>query len=139
MDVELKWHERPATLDPNDPRHGGISYYLADSGGLILAQVAPCDIYIGCYTVRTFFPESRWVGITVTVEAGFRLAELARTDTHPISRWGRDQMPIEPGLEPPKPCMSCGRPAFEGRAKCYGCDPIAVDVTPDPKLEGAMA
>lgn len=143
MDVELKWHERPlGVVDPADPWYGLNAHYLVDPGGLVLASVQPCDTYPGCWSVRTFVPLARWVGITVEADAGRRLAELARTDTHAISRWTREHMPIEPGLPAPKPCVICGNPTVLDEAKCYDCTPRpkpVVDVTPDPQLEGVSA
>lgn len=131
MDVELKWHEMETTTDPNDPRFDNPSWYLVSQpSGLVLAAVRPCDVYLGCWSVQTFVPVSRWVGITISPGAGRRLAELARADKHPISRYGRDELPIEPGLPPAPPCVMCGKPAPIGRPKCLDCDPIKVDVTP---------
>lgn len=138
MDVELKWHEKPTTQDQFDPRRGGMSHYLVDPGGLVLASVVPCDIHLGLWSVRTYVPLSRWVGYTIDAAAGRRLAELARTDRHPISRKGsrdRDRTPIDPHL-PPKTCARCGKVAGD-RLWCFDCERVqapVVDVTPDPNL-----
>jgi len=136
MDVELKWYELTTTEDQLDPRWDKMSYYLVDPDGLVLASVVPCDIHPGLWSVRLYVPLGRWVGYTLTRQAGQRLAELARTDSHPLGRWGRDKMPIETGLLPPKPCVTCGKPAGE-RVKCFDCERVevpVVDVTPDPNL-----